>query len=494
MKEHAKKVLKHDTKVLGKTVPTMLIIGLFLVGGGSAALLSSFGTVSGEADVDQAIELDSPANFALSSLDVGETEAQTVSFSHNTDQPVSFQWEVTETKDGSSDTQAFDTRVYRDFSYGPHSLTTETQNDESAESGSIEASMSDSGRVVFDLNAPSDSEKDVDLNSGVVVVDTDEDGETEFQIKQDSNSETVYYVPHNYDKAGDGSKDTGEKTEVLEMEEIEVEETSVGSFEVSASPEFLTSDFRYGAEVNVDTWNTYDGADINYASGDMTFKYYDSSEFETVSNGAVGVVRTAETAGGVTADVEVVPHEDSVEYRVDVPGDSYGQGDHDTFDFQFDTDNDGTADYEVKYKPSKFSDDQEFGVKELDSNEEKTGSWTSPSDSEVFEAEVSQDDASTLLEVEVERADGEPGQRFGFNAWHGNSHEDPNDNFYFPKSFSYGAYEDGGAQTMEPVALTGASAEQTVERDTDYVFANDLSLIAEGGDYEMTAEAVPITE
>ena len=55
MKEHAKKALKHDTKVLGKTVPTMLIIGLFLVGGTSAAILSSFGTVSGEAEVEQAV-------------------------------------------------------------------------------------------------------------------------------------------------------------------------------------------------------------------------------------------------------------------------------------------------------------------------------------------------------------------------------------------------------------------------------------------------------
>jgi hypothetical protein len=60
MKEHAKKALKHDTKVLGKTVPTMLIIGLFLVGGGSAALLSTFGTVTGEADVEQSVKVEGP--------------------------------------------------------------------------------------------------------------------------------------------------------------------------------------------------------------------------------------------------------------------------------------------------------------------------------------------------------------------------------------------------------------------------------------------------
>lgn len=57
MKEHAKKALKHDFEVAGKTVPTMLIAALFLIGGGSAAVLSSFGTVSGTADVEQAIEV-----------------------------------------------------------------------------------------------------------------------------------------------------------------------------------------------------------------------------------------------------------------------------------------------------------------------------------------------------------------------------------------------------------------------------------------------------
>ena len=50
-----KKALKHDVEVAGKTIPTMILVGLFLVGGGSAALLSSFGTVSGEADVTQSI-------------------------------------------------------------------------------------------------------------------------------------------------------------------------------------------------------------------------------------------------------------------------------------------------------------------------------------------------------------------------------------------------------------------------------------------------------
>jgi hypothetical protein len=99
MKEHAKKALKHDTKVLGKTVPTMLIIGLFLVGGGSAAILSTFGTVSGTADVSQAVIVNgNPAGngdiTSSFSTDVaaGMTHVEEASLNNtaNTSIPVSF--------------------------------------------------------------------------------------------------------------------------------------------------------------------------------------------------------------------------------------------------------------------------------------------------------------------------------------------------------------------------------------------------------------------
>ncbi|MFT4867851.1 MAG: hypothetical protein ACI9LV_000456 [Candidatus Nanohaloarchaea archaeon] len=57
MKEHAKKALKHDVEVLGKTVPTIAVLALFLIGSGSAAVLTNFGTVTGDAGVTQAVTL-----------------------------------------------------------------------------------------------------------------------------------------------------------------------------------------------------------------------------------------------------------------------------------------------------------------------------------------------------------------------------------------------------------------------------------------------------
>jgi hypothetical protein len=58
MKEHAKKALKHDISVFGKTVPTLAIAVLFLIGGGTAATVSIMSnTVSADVTVERALDL-----------------------------------------------------------------------------------------------------------------------------------------------------------------------------------------------------------------------------------------------------------------------------------------------------------------------------------------------------------------------------------------------------------------------------------------------------
>ena len=68
MKQKAKNAFKHKVELFGKTVPTMLLIGLFLAGSGSAALLTTFGTVSGTADVDQAVTLTGSSDYDVSAV------------------------------------------------------------------------------------------------------------------------------------------------------------------------------------------------------------------------------------------------------------------------------------------------------------------------------------------------------------------------------------------------------------------------------------------
>lgn len=87
MKQKAKKAKEHKVSILGKTIPTALIIGVFLIGGGSAALLSSFGTVSGEAQVDQAVTLENPDSSLEFNGDqtAGETVIETRTLESNAD-------------------------------------------------------------------------------------------------------------------------------------------------------------------------------------------------------------------------------------------------------------------------------------------------------------------------------------------------------------------------------------------------------------------------
>ena len=104
MKEHAKKALKHDFEVAGKTVPTLALVALFLVGTGSAALLNSFGTVSGTADVSQAVTVDGPDTVSYNtSMTAGATKIDTFNVTNDADvsAPVGFttECEATNTED-----------------------------------------------------------------------------------------------------------------------------------------------------------------------------------------------------------------------------------------------------------------------------------------------------------------------------------------------------------------------------------------------------------
>jgi len=57
MKDKMKNTLEHEVELLGRSISVLAIAGLLVVGGASAALLTSFGTIDGEAEVDQAFQV-----------------------------------------------------------------------------------------------------------------------------------------------------------------------------------------------------------------------------------------------------------------------------------------------------------------------------------------------------------------------------------------------------------------------------------------------------
>jgi hypothetical protein len=84
--QEIKSYLTHEISVLGKTVPTLSIAAVVMIGGASAAVLSSFGTVSGTADVQQAItfEDESPKfNFDTETQTAGERFIETKTLQSN---------------------------------------------------------------------------------------------------------------------------------------------------------------------------------------------------------------------------------------------------------------------------------------------------------------------------------------------------------------------------------------------------------------------------
>jgi hypothetical protein len=95
--QEIKSYLTHEISVLGKTVPTLAIAAIVMLGGASAAVLSSFGTVSGEAQVDQAVTLESPDSKLEFDGDqtAGETVIETRTLDSNADVTTEIGFETT---------------------------------------------------------------------------------------------------------------------------------------------------------------------------------------------------------------------------------------------------------------------------------------------------------------------------------------------------------------------------------------------------------------
>lgn len=88
MKERAKNALKHDVELLGKRVPVLAMAAMLVIGAGSAAVLTNFGTVTGTAQVEQAIQTEPVFNLdSDNSVEVDE-------FHSGTDDYVTSQLEV----------------------------------------------------------------------------------------------------------------------------------------------------------------------------------------------------------------------------------------------------------------------------------------------------------------------------------------------------------------------------------------------------------------
>jgi hypothetical protein len=199
MKEHAKKALKHDISVAGKTIPTMIIVALFLVGGGSAAILSSFGTVSGEADVEQAVVVgDSSGNnqlgfFGASSEETADVTAGTVTVDTFTiENNMNDSYSPTFTSYDATNTDGSSVSSSTQFEWAGGGIRT-----------SFVEYYPEAGADIPDYEGPSDSECDVRVGDS----DSADNSSISDGISYAESGDTVCVEPATYDVATDDARD-----------------------------------------------------------------------------------------------------------------------------------------------------------------------------------------------------------------------------------------------------------------------------------------------
>ena len=194
MKDKMKNTLEQEVELLGRSVSVLLIAGLLVVGGASAALLSSFGTVDGQADVTQSVYV---GNSALSDADTesifdatsdedgsivaGESVIGTTTIENRGDLPVPV--DFTSSGDYTEDGVDYEYALLDTFAVANN--TAETDN-----SASTEVVRTDDGfgvKATAEIDSVSDDEGETSAVAGVLF-DVDSD------TSPDSASVTVDYT------------------------------------------------------------------------------------------------------------------------------------------------------------------------------------------------------------------------------------------------------------------------------------------------------------
>ena len=164
--------LTHEIEILGRSVSVLLLIGLIMAAGASAALLDSFGTVEGEADVDQAITIgdetfaegaaEATFGFDDETTVAGETFVDTQTINNNADVSANYKF-VTEGTELGVDSEIYRLETYQESTEGETVVTSydadedvvvfNVSNDEEEKVGGIDFDFDKDGKFEVFTNA-----------------------------------------------------------------------------------------------------------------------------------------------------------------------------------------------------------------------------------------------------------------------------------------------------------------------------------------------------
>jgi hypothetical protein len=338
--QEIKSYLTHEISVLGKTVPTLAIAAVVMIGGASAAVLSSFGTVSGTADVQQAItfEDESPKfNFDTETQTAGERfiETKTLQSNANVSTSVSLV-----SRQGQPDVKDLDKSEYTSTFSGttedfgpndadiPYDLDVVHYADKTVWESNVEGALEVSRPFhVVRLEVDADQDGDTDMEKVVSGRDTTEisqpfisrerlpvgtDYKFKFTFENTRNDNPRYnLVPQSgglEDKVSDGASVEGIDTRVVEYYEDAGHDFSSYQDLVPEDPEITVN----GESIDTAIGNAESGDTILVESGDYDPFVVDKSDLTVVAanaptsdssadiTGSANGIEIAEGASGAT--------------------------------------------------------------------------------------------------------------------------------------------------------------------------------------------------
>jgi len=484
--QEIKSYLTHEISVLGKTVPTLAIAAIVMIGGASAAVLSSFGTVSGTADVTQAIDLTSEDDFTFAtdsnSNDVGETTVTTRTVNNNADVSASYAFETSGAVTGV-DSHIFRAKTYQEAqSFNDASI--ERHYDESSDEWVINVSeiSGDTEAIYFDRDFDGTPEFQAGLYDAEI---PDETPDKEPRVKVWENVDGTYEGDTRFDPENNrGEFDSDDQTTGPSGEFLNEVSGFIGDDHVvlRIDRSELGTGFQYGLKSGY----KYTGGGDADASNDEVSKA--SFIGPAVQSGAS---HDLSEGGSVSSNYDA--EEGVVEFVIDSEFDGSA---HDGAIY-FDANNDGTADFQLGFHPTssgniatawKYTESQYEEDTGYNRNDDTPQFGDDPSVgdrlgdlTEVFSGKVN--DTHAVVEVDAD----EIGDKFRYGVKLNTAQD--------LSTYASGDGEFAQVDTSGFAVVSRGDETLSSGASQDYTFVHDFAINLDPSEtYSLTTDVVPVTE
>lgn len=294
MKDKLKNTLEHEVEILGRSISVLAIAAVLIVGGASAALLTTYGQVTGEAQVtDQAVTVDGPDSVSYEGdLDVGQTTVDSFTVNSQTSETaVDYELGLEREAINGDESGSMD---------GVESSIYDASSTYSADFGSSSVEKSydaEDDEVVFEIDI-----SEASTTSGQLHVDQDDDGLNEFHLglyANDFDPSTEVLTENEYGAVTQWVLNEDQSAyEQGSVSGVSAEISDQNVITISIDAEKLGSEFRYGIGVNGET--------EDYAPGDsdatISAGTHQSTDWSTQNPGEEVVTGDSSTTETVAAD------------------------------------------------------------------------------------------------------------------------------------------------------------------------------------------------